>query len=600
MARSERTSCLTNGFVSHLNGGAPLENSDCNSRACPLINPGSEFSSNRGYADWTPSPMALSPSTSTKVTQGDGLTGRSSIGQSLTGRSTKAILLILAAAVLGGIVFLWIRFWPFEQTAVLEDLQQASDSSVRIRTFRKSYFPYPGCTLEGVVFVHGTVAQPLITIEKLTIRGGYLGIFARRVSRITAEGLRVFIPPFGSGQSFHTVRSTITIGEIVANGATLEFALRKPDKPPLRFDLHEVSLREVGWMGALTYRLKVHNPKPPGEITAEGKFGVWDQNHPAQTPFSGEYKFEQADLSVYAGIAGILKSTGKFGGTLGHMDISGTTDTPDFEVKSGGHPVQLTAEFSAYVDGIHGDTFLKRVDAHFRKTHVVAGGSIARSASGKEKTALIDLSAENARIEDILGLFVEKKRAPMSGAVTLRAKAEIPSGDRPFLKKLKLRGDFGIGGGEFSHPSTQKSLDKLSAGARGEKDSPDPETVLTDLTGRVALNDGVADFADLSFGVPGATARMQGTYNLINYKIDLRGQMHVDSRIANTTSGGKALLLKMIDPFFKKRKKGEIIPVRISGTFQNPSFGLDLKDKKAQKVAPPSHIPPANAPASPQ
>ena len=93
---------------------------------------------------------------------------------------------------------------------------------------------------------------------------------------------------------------------------------------------------------------------------------------------------------------------------------------------------------------------------------------------------------------------------------------------------------------------------------------------------------------------------MQGTYNLINYKIDLRGQMQVDSKIANTSTGGKALLLKMIDPFFKKREKGEIIPVRISGTFQNLSFGLDLKDKKAQKVAPPSHIPPANTPASPQ
>jgi len=72
---------------------------------------------------------------------------------------------------------------------------------------------------------------------------------------------------------------------------------------------------------------------------------------------------------------------------------------------------------------------------------------------------------------------------------------------------------------------------------------------------------------------------MQGTYNLINYKIDLRGQTHVDSKIANGSSEGKALLLTMIDPFIKKRKKGEIIPVRISGTFQNPSFGLDLKDK---------------------
>jgi hypothetical protein len=88
--------------------------------------------------------------------------------------------------------------------------------------------------------------------------------------------------------------------------------------------------------------------------------------------------------------------------------------------------------------------------------------------------------------------------------------------------------------------------------------------------------------------VPGATARMHGTYNLLNYKIDLRGQMRVDSKISNTEKGGKALLLKMIEPFFKKKKKGEIVPVRISGNYHHPSFGLDLNDKNAQKVPEPS------------
>jgi hypothetical protein len=34
-------------------------------------------------------------------------------------------------------------------------------------------------------------------------------------------------------------------------------------------------------------------------------------------------------------------------------------------------------------------------------------------------------------------------------------------------------------------------------------------------------------------------------------------------------------------------KKGEIVPVRISGTYDHPSFGLDQDDKKAQKVQPP-------------
>ncbi len=499
------------------------------------------------------------------------------------------IVFVIPLAVVCGIIFLNSPLWPFEQKSVIQNLQEAADSQVKVRAFHRTYFPYPGCILEGVVFQHQEGSESLMTVEKLTIRGTYWGTLRRQVSLIQAEGLHIFIPAFGSGQHFHSERSTITVGEMVANGATLEFAAREPGARPLRFDIREASLRDVGWNGPFTYRLKVHNPEPPGEVTTTGKFGLWNENDPAQTPISGEYRFERADLSVYQGISGLLSSAGKYAGKLDHIDISGATDTPDFEVKSGGHPVHLKAEFSTFVDAMHGDTFLNRVDAHFRNTHVVAEGSVAGSAIRKGKVALLRLSARNGRIEDLLGLFVKKDRPPMSGVVSLQAKVEIPSGPTPFLKKVKLRGTFGIDNGEFSQPLTQQGVNQLSAGALGEKNTDDPETVLTDLTGQVTLDNGVASFVDLSFGIPGAHARMHGTYGLIDEKIDLHGQMRVDSKISNTTSGAKALLLKIMDPFFKKRKKGEVLPVRISGTYDKPSFGLDFMDKNAQN--PPRSIP---------
>jgi hypothetical protein len=505
-------------------------------------------------------------------------------------RSNKIIYAaIVALVVLGVAAFLWHHYWPFEQRAVIEDLEEAGDSHVTIRDFHRTYFPYPGCVLDGVVFTRGgNSPKPLITIEKLTIQSSYVNVLRSHVNRITAEGMHVFIPVFGTAPPFHAKRSTVAIGEMTTTDMTVEFA-RADDKPPLRFDIHEAHLHDVGWDGPLTYHLKVHNPEPPGEVTTSGKFGIWNDNDPGQTPISGEYTFDHADLGVYHGIGGMLSSAGKFSGKLNHIDISGTTDTPDFEVASGKHRVQLKTQFSAYVDATHGDTFLKRVDVHFRKTHVVAQGSIAKSPNVKGKTALLDLSTENGRIEDVLGLFVEAPRAPMSGPVTLRAKVKIPPGERPFLEKVELLGKFGISGGGFSNSDTQEGVNKLSAGARGEKDSSDPETVLTDLTGEVALYNGVSTFNDLAFSVPGAAARMHGTYNIINHKIDLRGQMKVDTKISKTTSGAKALLMKMMDPFFKKRKKGEVVPVRISGTYEKPSFGLALNDKQAQSVDPPSH-----------
>jgi hypothetical protein len=518
---------------------------------------------------------------------------KSAPGEARGKRTLRSLILvaIIALAILCVGALLLNRHWPFAEAAVLEDLREASDSQVKVRAFHEIYFPSPGCILDGVVFEHGpNQGKPLIVIEKLTVQGSYLGLLSSRVSRITADGLRIMVPAFGSGAALHTTPSKLTIGEIVANGAVVEFA-RRSDNPPVRFDIHEVSLQNVGWSGPLTYYLNAHNPEPPGEVTTTGKFGVWNINDPGETPISGEYKLEKADLGVYKGIAGTLSSTGKYGGNLSHIDISGTTDTPDFEVRSGHNPTHLTTEFSAYVDATHGDTFLEHVDADFWKTHIVAKGSVAKSPNGKGKTAIIDLRSTNARIEDLLRLFVEGKRAPMSGNVTFQARAEIPPGPEKFLEKVKLRGGFGIAAGTFSKPSTQEGVNKLSAGARGEKAPADPETVLTDLTGQVDLRGGTARFADLSFGVPGASARMHGAYNLMDGKVDLRGQMQVDSKISNTESGAKAFLLKVMEPFFKKKKKGEIVPVRISGTFHHPTFGLDLNDKKAQKVAPPSDPP---------
>jgi len=91
---------------------------------------------------------------------------------------------------------------------------------------------------------------------------------------------------------------------------------------------------------------------------------------------------------------------------------------------------------------------------------------------------------------------------------------------------------------------------------------------------------------------------MRGTYNLIDHKIDLRGQMKVDTKISNTSSGAKALLLKVMEPFFKRRKRGgQILPVKIAGTYEKPSFGLALEDEKAEAVKPPHTHRPELAPS---
>jgi len=490
------------------------------------------------------------------------------------------LAIVLTVVVLAGGI-LCAKYWPFSQKAVIEDLAETADSAVTIRSYHPTYFPVPGCVLEGVEFRHGSDHFKLITIERLRIFGSYSGIFHHHVPRINVDGAHVFIPPLGSNTQFQSEHSNLHIGEIVVAGSSVEYVSDDPHGEPLVFDVHEGQLTNVEWGSPIIYRLKFHNPQPPGELSVTGKFGAWTDGHPEDTPMSGDYTFEKADLGVYGGIAGLLASQGKFDGVLKHIKISGSTDTPDFRVTSSTHRVRLQSHFDAYVDAMHGDTFLNQVEARFGRTTIMADGSVAGTQGGKGKVAKLRLSSKHGRIEDLLGLFITDPKSPMSGDASLIARAELPGGDEPFLKRLRINGSFGIDQGNFLS-DTQKDVNELSAGARGENKE-DSETVLTDLKGRVDLARGIANFSDLDFGVPGAHAKMHGTYNIINHKIDMHGQMRVDTKISKTESGMKAVLLKVMDPIFKKKKKGEVVPVHIEGSYEKPQFGLDLTNNSGSK-----------------
>jgi hypothetical protein len=441
------------------------------------------------------------------------------------------IALLVFIGLLAGMLLLYWIIWPFSQKAVVQDLSEASDSTVLLGQFRPTFFPHPGCIIGDVRFERGPQHFTFITIQKLTIQGSYLGILRRHVQRIVAVGAHVFFPAFGKGIAFHTRPSKIVIEELVGDGSVVEFAASNPHSKPLRFELHSATLNHVQQGQPIHYRLKFHNPNPPSEITASGDFGPWPPGHPEQIPMSGKYNLDQGDLSGYGGIAGHIDSTGNFHGTFQHIEIEGATESKDFEVTSAHHPENLSTRFQAYVNAINGDTFLSHVEARLARTVLVAKGSIARNPASQGKFARLQFVSHQGRIEDILGLFVQSPRSPMSGPLSLQTLVEIPAGPQPFLKRVKLDGTFGIDNGRFSQSSTQTDVNKLSAGARGENKE-DPETVLTDLAGKVVLADGLARFADLSFRVPGAHARLHGTYSILNYKINLHGHMRVDTNIS--------------------------------------------------------------------
>ena len=328
-----------------------------------------------------------------------------------------------------------------------------------------------------------------------------------------------------------------------------------------------------------SYEFDVENPLPPGQIRANGNFGPWNSSAPAQTAVAGKYFFDGADLSAFEGIAGTLFSDGEFEGALGKIQAKGNVTIPEFEVTRSKHTVPAKCAYEAIVNGMNGDVTFERVDGFVLKTRVVAKGSVAGRQGVDGKFASIDLAVDKGRIQDVLRMFSKATKPPLHGATGFRAHVVVPPGDVPFLKKVVLVGDFGVEDAQFTKPKTQESITELSvrgAGKKPEEAQEDPDNLVSELSGHVELRGGIATFTDFRFIVPDAKATMHGTYNVIDEKVDLHGILRTTAEFSETTSGFKSVLLKLFDPFFRRKRGGGKVPVQLTGTYSDPHPGLEL------------------------
>jgi hypothetical protein len=492
---------------------------------------------------------------------------------------------LLALVAIGGAVVLMSSHWPFTRDTIVSALQEKFSSAVVLKTFHGTYFT-PGCVAEGVTFRRNSDrdAPPIATIEKLTIQGSYWGLFTtpKRVRRVKVEGLRIFVSPGSertgneAGPTGSLEKFALIIDEIIADGAVVEFASGEPGTDPLKFKIQRLALNSVADDRPMSFHAALLNPKPPGEIRADGQFGPLRAANVGQTLLSGSYVFQRADLGIFPGISGTLSSTGKFNGVLEHIEIEGSTDAPDFQVKRSEHAVHLKTQFHAIVNGMDGDVALGSVHAQFERTSVVSQGEVAKKAGSEGKTVSLGATEPQGWIQDWLHLLSKADRPAMTGAMNFRVQILVPPGKRDFIKRMDLQGDFGIDAASFSRSTTQEKVDNLSQLAQGEKQSDDPASVVENLKGHVMLKDAIATFSDLSFSVPEALARVHGTYGLLTEQVDLHGTLQVDNKLSKGSKGVKSVLLKSVEPFLKKKNAGEIVPIKIGGTFSHPSYGLDV------------------------
>jgi hypothetical protein len=143
---------------------------------------------------------------------------------------------------------------------------------------------------------------------------------------------------------------------------------------------------------------------------------------------------------------------------------------------------------------------------------------------------------------------------------------------------LGLDGEFEIESATFPESIQQKiqQFSQKALGKNGNANAEKDSRVVSNLSGKFVLKDGVMTMTDLTFNVPGADVALEGTYGLVARELDFRGDVQLDARLSEMTTGVKSGLLKILDPLFKGDDARTLIPITVTGTTEDPKFGLQM------------------------
>ena len=488
---------------------------------------------------------------------------------------------------------------PMLRARVVQTLSQRFDSQVQLGEFDVSVLH--GLDVEGKNLSlrsnRDPSLPPQIQISQFSFHTPLLDVFESpmHIGLVEVHGLQIMIPPKGQRSAMPTSTSkgshskiSLLIDKIVCDETTLTIMTDKPNKVPLQFQIHALTLTRVGNNKPMHFVAQLVNPKPLGNIATTGNFGPWNADEPSDSPVNGSYSFTHADLSTTHGIAGMLSSEGKYSGQLDTIVVDGTTDTPDFSLDVSGHKVDLKTQFHAIVNGTNGNTYLQPVKAHFLHTDITASGDVVRATGVPGHDIHLDVTIDKGRIEDVLQLGVKTDPPVMNGSLQLKTKFYLPPGTQPVNQKLQLKGTFAVGNILFTNDNIQKKMDQLSLRSRGKAEEakqldnekgvqlPNQQDVHADMHGAFDLRDGKLKLPQLVCTVPGAEVRLAGVYTLDGREFNFTGRARMQASVSSIVGGWKGKLLTPLDPFFSKKGAGTDIPIKITGTNAKPHFGLNF------------------------
>ena len=430
--------------------------------------------------------------------------------------------------------------------------------------------------------------KPLATAQKIRITGRYRDLLFRpyHLAEIEVDGLRVRIPSRTEAKKWNEgaggTSSKVSVGTVLTNGAVLE--VEKPgSEEALKFEIHKLVVESIAAGRPMNYKVSMGIPEPPGELESTGKFGPWHDGEIGTIPLSGSVKLSGARLDKYPGLGGTIRSDERFGGTLEQVEVTGEASAPDFQLKSAGHKVGLRTQFDVMVNAIRGEAQLKGIVGTVGKTTIHAQGAVMEDPKRNHREAALDFSITNGRSEDLLWVFSSASKPAAFGPTLCSGHVQMRKFGEGFLDALQANGKFEVKDAHLQRPA-QLKINQFSARASGQKiksGSEAPEVAVQNLSSDVKIASGVAHMSTVYFQIPGARARVDGTYKLDNAVVDLHGNLWTDASLSDNTTGIKEMLLEPLDPIFRRKHAGAMLAVSMTGDIHDPSIGTALTKKKA-------------------
>lgn len=419
---------------------------------------------------------------------------------------------------------------------------------------------------------------PMFSVKKLSFVVDLGTLFDERktVESVSLEGMQIHVPPKGSGSPAKKQAQPlkVLVKDVRIKDAALVILPKDRTKKPLQFQIDHLHLTSVANDSPMKYDAGLTIPKPPGQVHSGGTFGPWNADEPGDSPLKGNYTFENADLGIFNGIAGILSSKGNFDGTLDSVHARGEATVPDFRLKMAENRVPLWTSFEVLVDGTNGNTHLQPVKAKLGSTYFTTTGAVIKHENDERRTINLKVAMPNGDLRDLLRLAM--RGSPfMEGHIKLNTSIDIPPLSSKVKQKLDLDGTFDVRDAKFLRSTIQDQLDQLSRRGQGQPTNQEIDEVVSHMKGRFRLDNQIMTFKSLVFGVPGADVAVAGTYDLNRDDLDFHGTLKLVAKVSQTQTGWKRWALKPVDPFFAKNGAGTFAHIKIEGPSRKPKFGLD-------------------------